>query len=231
VSAAALEIRPGEAAFVPVATLVLWLLVLGTGVAGVVVPYARPSIPAKKEAPIIAESLNVELTTAPLPRPAMDLPKMAEPPPLDPALIQPIETPSLTAVAEPNQVIFALPVEGPVKIVEPKKAAFVAPAAQVEPSPAAQLAPVPQQLTLGEGEGRQPAPEYPYRARREGQEGVVKVQFTVGENGQVLLAEASSPSHWPLLNQAAVRAVRERWRFRAGTLRLYEVAIRFQLSR
>jgi protein TonB len=95
----------------------------------------------------------------------------------------------------------------------------------------AQSVPAPQQLTYGQGEGRQPAPEYPYRARREGQEGVVKVRFSVGDDGRVLSAEAASPSPWPILNESAVRVVRERWRFRAGPLRNYEVAIRFQLSR
>ena len=94
-----------------------------------------------------------------------------------------------------------------------------------------QAVPAPQQLTFGQGDGRQPAPEYPVRARREGQEGTVKVRFLVGEDGRVLTAEAAAQSPWPMLNDSALRVVRERWRFRAGTLRNYEVAIRFQLTR
>jgi TonB family protein len=88
-----------------------------------------------------------------------------------------------------------------------------------------------QPLTFGQGEGRQPAPEYPRRAMQEGQEGLVGVRFTVGENGRVLTAEPIAPAPWPLLNEAALRAVRERWRFRPGPPRSYEVAIRFELKR
>jgi TonB family protein len=66
---------------------------------------------------------------------------------------------------------------------------------------------------------------------REGQEGTVTVRFSVGESGRVLTAEALKPSPWPLLDNAAVRVVRERWRFRAGEVRLYEVAIRFELTK
>lgn len=88
----------------------------------------------------------------------------------------------------------------------------------------------PTLLTLGQGEGRQPAPEYPRQAARQRQQGTVVVQFTVGEDGRVQVAEAVTPSPWPLLNAAAVRTVRERWRFRAGPARLYQVAIRFELT-
>jgi protein TonB len=147
------------------------------------------------------------------------------------AVVQPMETPSFTAVADPAVVAFALPVEGPVRLVEPKVAAFAAPSEPVKTNMPAVAIPAPQQLTYGQGEGRQPAPEYPYRARRDGQEGVVKVRFLVGEDGRVLSAEAASPSPWSLLNDSALRVVRERWRFRSGTLRNYEVAIRFQLTR
>lgn len=96
----------------------------------------------------------------------------------------------------------------------------------------AQAAPAPAQtLTYGQGEGRQPAPEYPRQAVREGQEGTVRVRFTVGESGRVLAAEAIDPCPWPLLNEAALRAIRERWRFRSGAPRAYEVSIRFALAR
>jgi protein TonB len=147
---------------------------------------------------------------------------------LDP-VVRRIETPSFTAVADARLVEFALPVEGPVRLVEVKAAAFAAPAEPVKTNAPAQFVPPPQQLVYGQGEGRQPAPEYPYRARREGQEGVVKVRFLVGEDGRVLSAEAPAPSPWPMLNDSALRVVRERWRFRAGTVRNYEVAIKFQL--
>ena len=138
------------------------------------------------------------------------------------------QPPALVAVAEPSTAIaFALPVEGLTRIVEANQASFVRPT-----NPTTSLvAPPVQPLTFGHGEGKQPAPEYPTQAMRAGQEGVVTIRFTVGENGRVPSAEAMSPSAWPLLNQAALRVVRERWRFRSGPVRLYEVSIRFQLQK
>ena len=87
-----------------------------------------------------------------------------------------------------------------------------------------------QRLTFGQGEGRQPSPEYPAQAIQQHQEGTVVVRLVVGENGQVSSAEATQPCPWPMLNEAALRAVRHQWRFPAGDLRVYEVAIRFQIA-
>jgi outer membrane biosynthesis protein TonB len=47
----------------------------------------------------------------------------------------------------------------------------------------------------------------------------------------VVAAEASLPSPWPLLDNAALRVVKSRWRFVPGPMRAYEVAIRFQLNK
>jgi TonB family protein len=156
-------------------------------------------------------------------------PATPEPPQLI-APVSPPQAPALIAVAEPNPAIaFALPVEGPVRIVEPKQATSARQTEASTPAPAA--APPVQAITYGEGEGKQPAPEYPRPAIRAGQEGTVTVRMSVSEEGRVLAAEAVSPSPWPLLNDAALRAVRQRWRFRPGPLRLYEVAIRFELHK
>src|SRR5207247_3430139 len=73
-----------------------------------------------------------------------------------------------------------------------------------------------QNLVMGQGEGRQPAPVYPTEARARSQQGTVVVQFMVGADGQVLSAEAWQPSPWPMLNEAALRTVRNRWHFPAG---------------
>jgi periplasmic protein TonB len=219
-----------EVPFISVLTFVVWTLVCTVTTIGFVVPYVRPHAPGKNDVPITAETLQVELSSDPLPVAFAEPPKTPNPPPLSqpPANLQ--ELPTLTPVAEPSVVAFALPVEGPVQIVAAKAAAYLPPA-EIAKSDALATATAPQQLVYGEGEGKQPAPEYPYRARQEGQEGVVKVRFTVGENGRVLSAEAASPSPWSMLNQSAVRVVRERWRFRPGMMRVYEVSIKFQLTR
>jgi protein TonB len=134
----------------------------------------------------------------------------------------------MATVAEPSPAIaFALPVQAPATVADHKQAAPVVVETRVEPTPVPQV----QTLTHGYGEGKQPAPIYPARAMREGQEGTVRVRFSVGENGRVMSVEASAPSPWELLNHEAMRVVRERWRFRPGPIRLYEVPIRFVLQK
>lgn len=225
-----LNVREGPT-WSSVLTLVLWTGCLTIGGLGFGLPYTRPHAPAKQPEPVQAEILNVELTNDPLPPPdvAPTPPDPTPPPPLlDPVVTPP--APALIAVAQPSPAIaFALPVEGPVRIVEAKQAAYVAPAP--EDRPTAVVAPPVQRLVHGHGEGRQPAPDYPPQAQRAGQEGTVRVRFSVGENGRVIAAEAAEPSPWGLLNAAAVRAVRERWRFQAGVVRLYEVSIRFEIKK
>ncbi|NBV24411.1 MAG: energy transducer TonB, partial [Proteobacteria bacterium] len=79
--------------------------------------------------------------------------------------------------------------------------------------------------------GNQPAPKYPEAARRSGQEGTVVIRLSVGPDGRVLAAEPSSPSPWGALNREALRVVRENWKFPPGSVRLYDVAIRFELTK
>lgn len=212
-------------------TTVLWMSCLAIGTVGMVIPYTRPVPPQPMPPPVQAEILQVELSTEPFPEPSPPVAASSSlaPPPVVQPIAPPIETQPMTAVAEPSAVAFALPVEGPTVLVEPKRAQFAA-TPVVEDKPAPVAAPAPKQFVYGQGEGHQPAPEYPLRARREGQEGSVGIRFTVGEHGRVLAAETSVPSPWTLLNDAALRVVRERWRFSPGTLRFYEVTIRFQLT-
>lgn len=77
--------------------------------------------------------------------------------------------------------------------------------------------------------GRMPKPKYPAAARSRGQTGTVVVEFVVGESGRVESAHAKSPSPWPLLNEAAVRAVRG-WRFPPGGVTTYTRPIIFHLN-
>ena len=213
-----------------VLTLVLWTGCLAIGWLGFVLPYARPHPQAKPPEPVQTQILNVELANdLPLPEPVPPLPDAAQPPPLSDPVVLPA-APPMIAVARPKPAIaFALPVEGPARIVEAQQAAYVRPPAQTAPAPAAAL-PV-QRLVHGHGEGRQPAPDYPPQALRAGYEGTVTVRFSVGENGRVLAAEAARPCPWRMLNAAAVRVVRERWSFTTGPIRLYEVAIRFEIKK
>jgi protein TonB len=201
-----------------VLTLVLWLGCLLVGGLGFALPYAHPRPPQAQPPPVKVEMLDVKLTDDPHPAPDAPQNSTVTDPLAPPQIPQPI------AVAQPSPAIaFALPVKGPVQIVAPRFAAhFQAP-------PAAAPAPSPQKLIFGEGEGAQPEPDYPERARHQGQEGTVTIRFTVAGDGHVAAAEIAEPCRWPMLNQSALRAVRERWRFMPGPLRIFDVPIHFQL--
>jgi periplasmic protein TonB len=126
--------------------------------------------------------------------------------------------PEMPAIAAPSAAIaFADPANAPVHVVSD--------------SPILTARPSIIQLTFGEGEGQQPAPQYPPEAVIAGEEGTVVVRLSVDEEGRVTEAVAVSPCSWPLLNSAAVRAVRDTWHFRSGSERCYEVSIQFQLNR
>ena len=213
--------RANEPGLLQVLTLVVWLVWAAIGVIGLLTSHARPR-PQQEPPPIPplqAELVNVELTDEPpievadaAPAPADE----SEPPPPE------ADVPPLPAVALPSPAIaFAVPIEGPARIV----AAAQANLARVPITPRSA-----QRITFGVGEGKQPAPLYPEQAQREGQEGVVGIRFTVGPDGRVQSAEVSSPSPWPLLNQSALRTVRDQWRIAPGASPLKEVFIRFKIN-
>lgn len=212
-------------------TAVIWLGCLAVGIAGLALPYLRPSPAAPVPPPITAELVEVELTSDPMP-PVVSTPPpptVLPPPPLTKPAVVPAVPPMMTVAAPSPQIAFAVPIQAPARVVPVAEASFrtVETPVVVEPAPA----PVPQAITFGQGEGKQPAPEYPLRARREGQEGSVGVQFIVGQDGRVVSVETSSPSAWPLLNVSVLRTVRQRWKYPAGPVRAYEVVIHFQLRK
>lgn len=232
-----LEPRPADATpsiglDLGVLTLVLWLACTVVGLLGFALPYTRPRPFAPPEEPVLVQQLKVELTQDPLPPPdSVAPPTDLLTPPVPPDALAPPPMPQPIAVAQPNSAIaFALPVEGPTRIVETKRADYVQPMA-TNVSAASAPSSIAQPLTFGQGEGKQLAPEYPRQAVRQKQEGVVVVRMLVNPDGRVISAEAVSPSPWPLLNESALRTVRDRWRFRSGPQRLYEVPIRFELTK
>ena len=212
-------------------TLALWVVSVSIGALGFAIPYSRPRLaPPPLDPAVDLQHLQVELqmeTEIPTvePRP---IDPTAPPPPPDllpmPAVVQPI------AVARPEpSVEFALPVAGPVRIVDVAAAAYSRPATNNNMPARMAAPPKAQQLIFGQGEGKQPAPEYPRQAIRQGQEGTVMVRLTVDESGSVTSANLEIPSPWPLLNEAALRVVREKWHFSRAPSRIYDVAIRFEI--
>jgi protein TonB len=73
-----------------------------------------------------------------------------------------------------------------------------------------------------------PPPVYPREARRKKVQGVVLVYLSVTPDGAVNQAITLPPRQDPLLEQAALKAVRQ-WKFHPGA-RALEVPIEFKLS-
>lgn len=76
--------------------------------------------------------------------------------------------------------------------------------------------------------GRMPAPRYPSEARSKGQSGTVTIEFTVDASGRVSSAHVCSPCPWAVLNDEALRAVRN-WKFPPGGVVTYKKPIVFKL--
>ena len=234
----------------PLGTSVLWIGCVAVGMAGLLIPYPHEHMPAIDPKPVQAMLMRVELSNDPAP-PEIQLPvpQANEPPPAVPSLPETVsapaalplisvsvpEAPPLVPVAAPAPAAaFAAPTEGPTRPVATIEANTARPPPGVVKAPSPRLAAAapqrPTRLVLGQGEGRQPLPKYPREAEMARQQGTVVIQFTVGEDGTVRTANLVSPSPFALLNQAAIRAVRETWRFSPGPVRSYEVSIRFDFK-
>jgi TonB family protein len=237
-------------------TAVVWIGCSLVGWLGAAFPEPRPRPPTAEPPPLVIERVEVELgegsatapTTGPVQGqaqgPASDASDLGAPPPLG-APAPPPARPSLQAVAPPSAAVdFPQPSAGAPVASAAEAGGGVAAGAEGagggqggtgpastsgssgQGSPGAGV----QTLVFGVGEGMQPAAEYPPKALRDGQEGAVLVRLRVSESGRVVSAQLARPSAWPLLNAAALRVVKDRWSFRPGPVRVYEVSIRFQLS-
>ncbi|MGU3782164.1 TonB family protein [Burkholderia metallica] len=104
----------------------------------------------------------------------------------------------------------------------PHPAPEAAPAQPVEqPAPGPNLLDAPKQISAGELKQlgcQMPRPDYPAKARRLQQEGTVIVHLSIGADGAVTSARVASSSGSPLLDAAAVAAIR------AGRCHPYETA-------
>jgi protein TonB len=200
----------------PIGTAVVWVGCVAVGITGILLPYMPRSAPTKTLSPVQATLIHVELTRNESPTPSSAAPA-AQPAPA----LEPPPPPPIAAVAAPTAAVaFALPTSGPTHTTSIEQA--------VPTRATNQEAPAVQRLTYGQGEGQQPAPEYPLEADLAGQHGSILVRFTVGEDGRVTSAEAIQPCPYPLLNQSAVRTIREEWRFKPGPVRVDEIIIEFK---
>lgn len=206
-----------EVTLIQAFTLVLWLTCVAIGLLSwciqrIGVPPPQPPPPP----PVQALTMKVQMIEQPA------IPLALAPPPQapQPQMLSP-DVPPLPAVALPSPVIaFAVPVEGPVRIVSASMAALRG----------SGRAPVVQRLVFGQNELPQPKPKYPPEAIADQEQGFVGVRFSVAPDGSVSSAEITTPSRWPLLNSAALYAVLHTWHFRAGPPRVYDYRFNFQLN-
>jgi protein TonB len=221
-------ITEGAEHLVPLTTLVLWLGCVVVGVAGLVLHYPLPELLAKAPAPAPVQAVNVNISlsqaSASAAPPAAGLAPPAEstPPPAQSAPPPPTPEPPAALSAPPLENL-AVPIAAPAFAVPVKPRPQPAPAAPPRPSG-------PQRIVFGQGEGLQPAPLYPREAVIDRIQGTVVIRFTVRTDGSVQNPQISQPCSSALLNQAALRAVRETWHFPSGPVRQYEVAIQFELQ-
>jgi TonB family protein len=242
-----------------IVTLVLWLLPLGSGAAGFVLGYPVAQREQDSAAVSKTQIVDVAAPKAVLPDSVPERPPPSIAPrqdlaanPLAPEPVAEPQAPALAVALPMSAIAFAVPVEGLARFVEVSQAVYqgrVSGSGSVEgqvnaqsphppPTPPPVAAPkVPaiamppvMHLTLGEGEGNQPPPEYPREAALARQQGMVTLRFNVDETGRVTQVDIIAPCHFSLLNQAAARTVRERWHFSPGRPRVYEVPIEFQIN-
>jgi periplasmic protein TonB len=215
-----------RAILIQTATLGVCIGCLVVGILGLKLRYPRVQVPGEPLSPVVAQTIRVDLPAPPPPAARVASPAPAKPQNADPPPPADLPTPPAAppvAVALPSPSIFAKPVEGPHVVVDAK---YAVPPRRSQPPPPSPV----KHLVFGVGEGQQPDPEYPDQAIKEHQQGTVTIQFTVGENGRVLAAEVTKPSRWPLLNQAALRKIRDSWTYAPGPLRTYDISYEFKLS-
>ncbi|HWE01184.1 MAG TPA: energy transducer TonB [Tepidisphaeraceae bacterium] len=203
------------------ATAAAWVGCMAIGVGGLILKYPWPHLAAKEPPPVVAERIHVELADNPIltnwqasasPSPAVPQAPEPQPPALDTAEIPPDAPPSIPLAVPSPAIAFAMPQAGRATAGRSRSVGSA------------------HRLVFGAGEGAQPKPEYPRAAILADEQGTVDVRFTVGADGKVTSAQLAVACRWPLLNETAVRAIRDRWRFSPGRTRYYEVSIDFTLS-
>jgi protein TonB len=204
-------------------TAALWLVSAAAGIAGLMIRYPQATPVPKVIPPVTVERLNVNVVkTEEHESPKTEVTQNHAVPQPQPIPDSPL--PALLPVADPLlDLPFARAVEGPSRISDVSKAAAL------QQTPSAATSSQVEHLTFGEGEGDQPPPDYPREAKLAHQEGNVIVQMTIDESGDVTDAKVTSPCPWPILNQAALRAVRDTWHFAKGPVRHKDVQFVFQL--
>ena len=197
------------------------LLFLIIGLIGINPPnFARPEIPTGGDTvPVIF--------APPAEQPANEPQKSDSTKPSD----APSETPEVAAIVVPNSadVAFAVPVEGPVVVAG--SARFAQPPQASRPSRPAASGPAAF-IPGGSVAGAFPWPtarDYPKEALSQHAQGTVLVYVMVDAAGSPVRVEVKDTSGYYMLDQAAVRWIKNKWRWLPGETREYYCPFEWQL--
>ncbi len=204
---------------------------------------AQPYVLADESSAVelsIVESAAAPATAERPPQPATPLPPPPEPTPPPPeSMPEPVREPT----PEPAVIKATPPPRPRSEMPKPRAAVPPRPAALASPSSGSVTGAAPGPTT-GRGPSTSarpryrsnPKPDYPPESRRAGQQGVVLFAVEVTADGRAASVQLSRSSGFPLLDTAALQAVR-RWTFEpartAGipTASRVEVPVRFDLAR
>lgn len=185
-------------------------------------PHATVPEPAKPPEPELVATQIPIVEPTPVAQPTQ--PAVQDEPPQTSA----VRVPPPVSLPVPKQIAQAAPVEKHAREPSQPQPTAVAAAMPVAPVPV-----VPPRPVAGMETNR--APSYPEIARRRGEQGRVMLRVSVGPDGTPLEVDVQNTSGYPILDSAALNAVRQ-WRFipamQAGApvRAVAEVPIRFQLE-
>ncbi len=185
------------------------IFVLTIGFIGIKAPQLINKDPPPVVEMVPVEIVQIEPQQPPEPQPVPD----TEPPP-DAA----VDMPQIATVvaADPSQVKFAIPVEGPV-VFAPAKFAQAPPA---NPPKASPPRPTKFDPTKTDG-GFYPVPSYPRQALEQRQQGTVWIDMVIDTNGVPVSVELRESSGVPVLDRHTLQWVKTKWRFAPGPMRYY----------
>ncbi|MEW6157482.1 MAG: energy transducer TonB [Verrucomicrobiota bacterium] len=185
----------------------------------------RPPAIVTRPPPQVTEIVPIVYTPPPEPVKLEPQPVPEEEPLVD----EIVEAPQVATVvaADPSNVAFAIPVEGPV-ILAPAK--FAAPPPPKPPPPRPVGPPRPVQFNAGAESGYFPDPPYLQDFIKRGYQGKIRLEFSVDASGTITSIEVKNSSGYPQLDNHVVKYVRDRWKFYPGPPRSYFKDFIYQLA-
>jgi TonB family protein len=240
-----------EIGLTPIITLVVWVGCVVAGVLGTNDPLKKTPAPPAKKPVVDVQLIDVAISSSPIVRSdktanavgAPDVPAAPQLPAAPPSVAAPDvpAAPPLSDVSPPPTLVGLLSKPNEFSKASSQPAATATTTTTTTPTTPVSARPdAPrtaasgiQHLVYGQGAAVQPAPEYPLECVLAHEEGTVVIQFHIDDLGQIGDVRVTTPSRWPLLNQAAARSVRQTWSFPPGlpgAPGYFDVSIEYKLA-